>query len=175
MKKSRKNEGLEKRSEDLVEPLPETDEQWMRIALAEAGRAERAGEVPVGAVIVREGGLLAKAGNGSISLKDPSAHAEILAIRAAAAVVGNYRLPETTLYVTLEPCLMCAGAILHARIGRLVFGAADPKGGAAVSLYRIFEDRRLNHMVAVTGGVLQAECSEILSGFFQEKRLMGMP
>ena len=175
MKKSRKNEGLEKRSEDLVEPLPETDEQWMRIALAEAGRAERAGEVPVGAVIVREGGLLAKAGNSSISLKDPSAHAEILAIRAAAAVVGNYRLPETTLYVTLEPCLMCAGAILHARIGRLVFGAADPKGGAAVSLYRIFEDRRLNHMVAVTGGVLQAECSEILSGFFQEKRLMGMP
>ena len=147
----------------------------MRIALAEAGRAGRAGEVPVGAVIVREGGLLAKAGNSSISLKDPSAHAEILAIRAAAAVVGNYRLPETTLYVTLEPCLMCAGAILHARIGRLVFGAADPKGGAAVSLYRIFEDRRLNHMVAVTGGVLQAECSEILSGFFQEKRLMGMP
>ena len=135
----------------------------------------RAGEVPVGAVIVREGGLLAKAGNRSISCKDPSAHAEILAIRAAAAAVGNYRLPETTLYVTLEPCLMCAGAILHARIGRLVFGAADPKGGAAVSLYRIFEDRRLNHMVAVTGGVLQTECSEILSGFFQEKRLMGMP
>ena len=175
MKKSRKNEGLEKRSGDLVEPLPDTDDQWMRIALAEAGRAERAGEVPVGAVIVREGGLLAKAGNSSISLKDPSAHAEILAIRAAAAAVGNYRLPETTLYVTLEPCLMCAGAILHARIGRLVFGAADPKGGAAASLYRIFEDRRLNHMVAVTGGVLQAECSEILSGFFQEKRLMGMP
>ena len=158
-----------------MEALPKTDDQWMRIALAEAGRAGRAGEVPVGAVIVREGGLLAKAGNSSISLKDPSAHAEILAIRAAAAVVGNYRLPETTLYVTLEPCLMCAGAILHARIGRLVFGAADPKGGAAVSLYRIFEDRRLNHMVAVTGGVLQAECSEILSGFFQEKRLMGMP
>ena len=158
-----------------MEPLPETDDHWMRIALAEAGRAGRAGEVPVGAVIVREGGLLAKAGNSSISLKDPSAHAEILAIRAAAAAVGNYRLPETTLYVTLEPCLMCAGAILHARIGRLVFGAADPKGGAAVSLYRIFEDRRLNHMVAVTGGVLQAKCSEILSGFFQEKRLMGMP
>ena len=120
MKKSRKNEGLEKRSGDLVEPLPETDDHWMRIALAEAGRAGRAGEVPVGAVIVREGGLLAKAGNSSISLKDPSAHAEILAIRAAAASVGNYRLPETTLYVTLEPCLMCAGAILHARIGRLV-------------------------------------------------------
>ena len=147
----------------------------MRIALAEARQAGRAGEVPVGAVIVREGGLLAKAGNRSISCKDPSAHAEILAIRAAAASVGNYRLPETTLYVTLEPCLMCAGAILHARIGRLVFGATDPKGGAAASLYRIFEDRRLNHMVAVTGGILQEECSEILSGFFQEKRLRGVP
>jgi tRNA(adenine34) deaminase len=150
----------------------QVDEKWMRIALAEAGRARKAGEVPVGAVIVRDGALLASAHNSPISLCDPSAHAEILAIRAAAAVAANYRLPGTTLYVTIEPCLMCAGAILHARIDRLVFGAADPKGGAAVSLWRLFEDRRLNHAVAVTEGVLREACAEILSGFFREKRLM---
>ena len=96
-------------------------------------------------------------------------------MRTAAAVIGNYRLTGTTLYVTLEPCLMCAGAMLHARIERLVFGAADPKGGAAVSLYRLFEDRRLNHAVAVTEGVLREACAEILSGFFREKRLIGSP
>jgi tRNA(adenine34) deaminase len=151
----------------------QADEGWMRIALSEAGRAREAGEVPVGAVIVRKGVLLASACNSPISLHDPSAHAEILAIRAAAAVVGNYRLTGTTLYVTLEPCLMCAGAILHARIERLVFGAADPKGGVAVSLWRLFEDRRLNHAVIVTEGILREACAEILSGFFQEKRLIG--
>jgi tRNA(adenine34) deaminase len=150
----------------------QVDEKWMRIALAEAGRAREGGEVPVGAVIVRDGALLASAHNSPISLCDPSAHAEILAIRAVAAVAENYRLPGTTLYVTLEPCLMCAGAILHARIERLVFGAADPKGGAAVSLWRLFEDRRLNHTVAVTEGILREPCAEILSGFFREKRLM---
>jgi len=158
-----------------MEAVLEADEKWMRIALAEAGRAREAGEVPVGAVIVRKGGLLASARNSPISLHDPSAHAEILVIRAAAAVVGNYRLAGTTLYVTLEPCLMCAGAILHARIERLVFGAADPKGGAAVSLYRLFEDRRLNHAVAVTEGILRKACADILSGFFQEKRLILPP
>jgi tRNA(adenine34) deaminase len=99
----------------------------------------------------------------------------MLAIRAAAAAAGNYRLPGTTLYVTLEPCLMCAGAIVHARIGRVVYGAADPKGGAAVSLWQIFADRRLNHTVAVTGGILREACAEILSGFFREKRLIGAP
>ena len=154
---------------------PEDDDKWMRIALAEAGLAREAGEVPVGALIVRDGVLLASARNSSISLQDPSAHAEILAIRAAAAAVGNYRLPGTTLYVTLEPCLMCAGAILHARIERLVFGTADPKGGAAVSLYRLFEDHRLNHTVAVTEGILRKACAEILSGFFQGKRLILPP
>ena len=143
----------------------------MRIALAEAQRAREAGEVPVGAVIVRGGAFLAGGRNSQILLNDPSAHAEILAIRAAAAAAGNYRLAGTTLYVTLEPCIMCAGAILHARIERLVFGAADPKGGAAVSLYRLFEDRRLNHAVAVTEGILREACAEILSGFFREKRL----
>jgi tRNA(adenine34) deaminase len=158
-----------------METAPETDEKWMRIALAEAGRALDAGEVPVGAVIVRDGAFLASAHNSPISLHDPSAHAEILAIRAAAAVAANYRLPGTTLYVTIEPCLMCAGAILHARIERLVFGAADPKGGAAVSLWRLFEDPRLNHTIAITEGILREACAEILSGFFREKRLIVPP
>lgn len=158
-----------------METVLEGDEKWMRIALAEAERARDAGEVPVGAVLVRKGGLLASARNSPISLHDPSAHAEILAIRAAAAAVGNYRLPGTTLYVTLEPCLMCAGAILHARIARLVFGAADPKGGATVFLGRLFEDRRLNHEVTVTEGILREACAEILSRFFREKRLIVPP
>jgi tRNA(adenine34) deaminase len=158
-----------------LETLLETDEKWMRIALAEAERARDAGEVPVGAVIVRDGEFLSGGCNSQILLNDPSAHAEILAIRAAADASGNYRLAGTTLYVTLEPCLMCAGAILHARIERLVFGAADPKGGAAVSLYRLFEDRRLNHAVAVTEGILREACAEILSGFFRGKRLIGSP
>ena len=152
---------------------PQVDEKWMQVALAEAARAGESGEVPVGAVIVRDGELLASAHNSPISLRDPTAHAEILAIRAAAANLANYRLAGTTLYVTLEPCLMCAGAMIHARIGRLVFGAADPKGGAVVSLGRIFDDRRLNHVVAVTEGILKERCSEILSGFFREKRLIG--
>lgn len=147
----------------------------MRAALAEAGRAREAGEVPVGAVIVRGGERLAAAHNQPIALRDPSAHAELVAIRRAATAVGNYRLAGTTLYVTLEPCLMCAGAILHARIDRLVFGTADPKNGAVVSLYRLFEDRRFNHTVSVTGGVLREECGKILSGFFREKRLASAP
>jgi len=158
-----------------METLLETDERWMRTALAEAGQAREAGEAPVGAVIVRNGERLAAAHNHPIALHDPSAHAELLAIRRAAVAVGNYRLPGTTLYVTLEPCLMCAGAILHARIDRLVFGAADPKNGAVVSLYRLFDDRRFNHAVSVTEGVLRAACGEILSGFFREKRLTSPP
>jgi tRNA(adenine34) deaminase len=153
----------------------ETDEKWMRLALEEAVLALESEEVPVGAVIVRGEQLLAQAHNSPITLNDPSAHAEILAIRRAAAVLGNYRLAGTTLYVTLEPCLMCAGAILHARIGRIVFGAADPKGGSVVSLYRLFDDRRLNHTVAVTEGILQEACAEILSGFFRAKRLISSP
>jgi tRNA(adenine34) deaminase len=153
----------------------EIDEKWMELALEEAALAREAGEVPVGAVIVRGEELLVRAHNRPISLHDPSAHAEILAIRRAAAAAGNYRLAGTTLYVTLEPCIMCAGAIIHARIERLVFGAADPKNGAAVSLYRLFEDRRVNHAVAVTGGVLREACAEILSGFFREKRLTSSP
>ncbi len=158
-----------------METLLEADEKWMRIALTEAARAREAGEVPIGAVVVRDGDLLAAAHNSPISLHDPSAHAELLAIRRAADAVGNYRLPGTTLYVTLEPCLMCAGAILHARVERLVFGAADPKNGAVASLFRLLDDRRLNHIVSVTEGILRDECSEILSGFFREKRLASPP
>jgi len=147
------------------------DEQFMRLALAEARVAMEAGEVPVGAVVVRGGEVIASAHNSPVGLRDPSAHAELLALRKAAAVDGNYRLAGTTLYVTIEPCLMCAGALVHARVSRLVFGAADPKGGAAVSLYRVLEDARLNHRVEVAGGVLAAECGEVLSRFFREKRL----
>lgn len=147
------------------------DEQYMRRALAEARKALAAGEVPVGAVIVRGDEVIASAHNGPVCLSDPSAHAEILALRRAAAAVGNYRLAGTTLYVTIEPCLMCAGALVHARVARLVFGATDPKGGAVVSLYRVLGDARLNHRIDVTGGVLSAECGEILSRFFREKRL----
>jgi tRNA(adenine34) deaminase len=147
------------------------DEEFMRLALAEAEKALLAGEVPVGAVMVRGGALIASAHNGPVGLKDPSAHAEILALRRAAAAEGNYRLAGTTLYVTIEPCLMCAGALVHARVSRLVFGATDPKGGAVVSLYGVLQDTRLNHRVDVTGGVLREACSEILSRFFREKRL----
>ena len=147
----------------------------MQLALEEAFLAREADEVPVGAVIVRGQELLARAHNSPITLSDPSAHAEVLAIRRAGSLLGNYRLAGTTLYVTLEPCLMCAGAILQARIGRIVFGAVDPKGGAAVSLYRLFDDRRLNHTVAVTEGVLREACTEILSGFFRTKRLLSPP
>ena len=147
------------------------DEEFMRLALAEAEKALLAGEVPVGAVVVRGGEVIASAHNGPVGLKDPSAHAEILALRRAAAAEGNYRLAGATLYVTIEPCLMCAGALIHARVSRLVFGASDPKGGAVVSLYGVLQDARLNHRVDVTGGVLREACSEILSRFFREKRL----
>lgn len=147
------------------------DEEFMRLALAEAEKALLAGEVPVGAVIVRGGEVIASAHNGPVGLKDPSAHAEILTLRRAAAAEGNYRLAGATLYVTIEPCLMCAGALIHARVSRLVFGASDPKGGAVVSLYGVLQDARLNHRVDVTGGVLREACSEILSRFFREKRL----
>ncbi len=147
------------------------DEHFMRLALAEAKKAMEAGEVPVGAVVVRGEDVIASAHNGPVGLRDPSAHAEILALRKAAAAEDNYRLAGTTLYVTIEPCLMCAGALIHSRVSRLVFGAADPKGGAVVSLFRVLEDGRLNHRVEVAGGVLGAECGEILSRFFREKRL----
>jgi tRNA(adenine34) deaminase len=154
-----------------VEDPVNQDEKFMAIALEEAEAAIRKGEVPVGAVIVLDEDILATAHNSPIALSDPSAHAEILVLRGAAGRLGNYRLTGTTLYVTVEPCIMCVGAIVHARISRLVYGASDPKNGGVVSLYRILEDRRLNHAVEVKTGVLEGVCAELLSRFFQEKRI----
>lgn len=149
----------------------EQDSQFMQLALQEAVKAQEQGEVPVGAVIVDETGMvLAKSGNRSIMDHDPSGHAEMVAIRAAGQKRTNYRLLNTTLYVTVEPCVMCAGAMVHARIGRLVFGAPDPKAGAVMSCYRIGGDNKLNHQLQVEGGLLAAECSELLSAFFKKKR-----
>ncbi len=148
----------------------EKEEYFMRLALAEAEMAWRKGEVPVGAVVVLEGEVIASAGNSPISLADPTAHAEILAIRSAARRMGNYRLTDCDLYVTLEPCLMCAGALVHARIRRLVFGAADPKGGACGTLYDIPGDIRLNHRVEVVAGMLEEESSSMLRAFFRARR-----
>jgi tRNA(adenine34) deaminase len=142
----------------------------MKMAIDEAESALAWGEVPVGAVITMGDEVLAKAHNSPILMQDPTAHAEILAIRKAAEIRENYRLGGATLYVTIEPCVMCAGAIIHARIERLVFGAADLKGGA-LSLYGIPGDKKLNHSVAITGGILAEECGEILSRFFRGKRI----
>ena len=147
------------------------DEIYMDMALEEAGAAQADGEVPVGAVLVRRGEILSRAHNRPIAFCDPCAHAEILAIRAAAHNLGNYRLNGATLYVTLEPCAMCCGAIIQARIARLVFGARDAKGGAVVSLYQLLADSRLNHQVAVTEGIRREICAEIIGGFFRQKRL----
>jgi tRNA(adenine34) deaminase len=150
--------------------LDSEDAQFMRIALEEAGMAGKEGEVPIGAVLVLGGEVIGRGRNRPITLADPSAHAEILALREGAARVKNYRLPGSTLYVTLEPCVMCTGAILQARVGRLVFGAEDPKGGAVSSLFSLLEDPRLNHRVEVVSGVLRDECRELLQRFFQERR-----
>jgi len=146
------------------------DEDFMRVALALAEQARGAGEVPIGAVVVRDGVVIGSGFNSPIGRHDPSAHAEILALRAAAAASGNYRLIGCTLYVTLEPCVMCSGAILHARIGHVVYGAPDPKTGACGSVLNLFADDRLNHHTAVTGGMLAEECGRMLKGFFQERR-----
>jgi tRNA(adenine34) deaminase len=146
------------------------DEQWMRQALALAGRAEAEGEVPVGALVVRDGTLLGEGWNRPIAAHDPTAHAEILALRAAAAAASDYRLGGATLYVTLEPCPMCAAAIVHARIARLVFGAWDPRQGAAGSAFNLPASDATNHRVDVFGGVLSAECGALLRGFFAGRR-----
>ncbi len=151
------------------------DQEFMRIALEEAREAFRKDEVPVGAVLVHEGKIVARAHNSPITLSDPSAHAEMLVLRQAAEAVGNYRLTGAELYVTLEPCVMCAGAILQARIARVIFGARDPKSGAVSSLYEILADARFNHQVTVTEGILKEECGEIISRFFREKRITSPP
>jgi tRNA(adenine34) deaminase len=146
------------------------DVHWMRHAQLLAHRAEAAGEVPVGAVIVRGDRVLGEGWNRPIGTHDPSAHAEIVALRAAAAVDENYRVLDTTLYVTLEPCVMCAGAIVHARVSRLVFGAWDPKAGAVSSVYDVIAAPRLNHRLAWRGGVLEDECAQLLRAFFRRRR-----
>jgi len=150
--------------------LTKTDETFMSAALKEAEKAARKGEVPVGAVIVREGRVIARGHNKREMANDPAAHAELLAIRAAAKKLGSWRLSATTLYVTLEPCLMCMGAIILARVPRLVFGAFDPKAGACGSLYDISGDKRLNHRVHVSSGVLGTESQEALKDFFRRLR-----
>jgi len=146
------------------------DERWMDLARAEAERAAAAGEVPVGAVVVLEGRVIGRGHNESVKLHDPTAHAEVLALRAAGRETRNYRLAGATLYATIEPCAMCCGALLHARVARLVFGAADPKAGAVQSLHHLLEDPRLNHQVTVTAGVRGAECGTRLAEFFRARR-----
>jgi tRNA(adenine34) deaminase len=148
------------------------DEDWMRRALLLAERAAAEGEVPVGAVLVRDGEMVGRGRNRPIAENDPSAHAEIHALRDAGRRLGNYRLPGTTLYVTLEPCPMCAGALIHARVRRVLFGAADPKSGACGSVFDLLpSDARFNHRTDCTGGLLAAECSELLRNFFRSCRL----
>lgn len=146
------------------------DESFMRAAIAEAKVAASAGEVPVGALVVQGGEVIGRGLNRPVQSNDPTAHAEIVALRAAAEAIRNYRLNDTTLYVTLEPCAMCAGAMLHARISRLVFGAYDPKAGAAGSVLDLCDDRRLNHRIEVNGGLLEDQCSGLLKAFFAAKR-----
>ncbi len=148
----------------------EQDRLWMHEALLEARRAEQAGEVPVGAVLVRDGEELARGWNHPIGAADPTVHAEIHALRAAAARAGNYRLTGTTLYVTLEPCVMCVGALVHARVARLVYAASEPRTGAVASCFRLLEPGLHNHDVSWQGGVLAEESAELLRGFFRSRR-----
>ncbi|MGL4638236.1 MAG: tRNA adenosine(34) deaminase TadA [Shewanella sp.] len=152
------------------ELVVEQDKHWMQVAMAQAAKAEAAGEVPVGAVLVKDGRQIALGYNLSISQHDPCAHAEILCLRAAGQVVENYRLIGATLYVTLEPCAMCAGAMVHSRIARVVFGAADAKTGAAGSVVNLLQHPAFNHQVEVTSGVLAQECADQLSQFFKRRR-----
>ena len=150
-----------------------SDAEFMTAAIALAGEALEAGEVPVGAVVAKGGKVIGAGFNAPISRHDPSAHAEIQAMRAAATVLGNYRLAGCTLFVTLEPCSMCAGAIMHARIERLVFGAADPKTGACGSVVNLFAEARLNHHTVVEAGLMAQQCGELLTNFFRQRRVAG--
>ena len=147
------------------------DTDFMQMALDLARQAALNGEVPVGAIIVKDGAIIGRGSNAPIGLHDPTAHAEIIAMRAAAQHLGNYRLVDCTLYVTLEPCAMCSGAMQHARIARLVYGASDPKTGACGSVINLMNEPKLNHHCEVLGGVLADECGAILSAFFKQRRL----
>lgn len=147
------------------------DEDFMRMAMALAAEAASLGEVPVGALVVKDGVVIGKGRNAPISLSDPTAHAEIQAMRAAAQHLGNYRLVDCTLYVTLEPCAMCSGAIQHARVARLVYGASDPKTGCCGSVVNLMAEQKLNHHCEVSSGTLADECGALLSDFFRQRRL----
>lgn len=148
----------------------DADVDFMRLALDEARAAAAAGEVPIGAILVLEGKVIARAGNRTIRDIDPTAHAEIVILRAAARTLQNYRLTGATLYVTLEPCIMCAGAMVQARISRLVYGADEPKGGAVQSCFELLSEARLNHQVEITAGILATESAALLISFFAERR-----
>ena len=148
----------------------ELDQQYMRMAIEQAQLAAQSGEVPVGAVLVRDGQVISKAFNKPIANHDPSAHAEMLALREAALADENYRIPGTTLYVTLEPCAMCSGAMLHARVDRVVYGAPDPKTGAAGSVLNLFSSKQINHQTSVEGGIMSEECGQLLRDFFKGRR-----
>jgi tRNA(adenine34) deaminase len=148
----------------------ELDQQYMRMAIEQAQLAAQAGEVPVGAVLVKDSQVIAKAFNKPIANHDPSAHAEMLTLREAALAQENYRIPGSTLYVTLEPCAMCSGAMLHARIDRVVYGAPDPKTGAAGSVIDLFASKQINHQTSVEGGIMSEECGQLLRDFFKGRR-----
>ena len=148
-----------------------THETWMEQAFREAEKAFEKGEVPIGAVIVEQDRIIGRGHNMVERLQDPTAHAEVLALRAASRALGNYRLPNTTLCVTIEPCIMCMGALLHARVARIVFGAKDPKWGGAGTHYNLAADTGLNHTIDVQGGLLENECRELMQDFFRTKRL----
>ncbi len=157
-------------SDDYADTFDEQDKRWMAEALFLAQRAGQEDEVPIGAVVVREGEIIGRGWNRNIGLNDPTAHAEILAMREAGAKVGNHRLPGCSLYVTLEPCPMCAGAMIHARLARVVFGADDPKTGAAGGVFDLLGNPAHNHIVSVAGGCLAEECSVLLKDFFRQRR-----
>jgi tRNA(adenine34) deaminase len=148
----------------------ESDEDYMDLALAEASKAGAGGEVPVGALIISEGVVIGRGFNQPISSRDPTAHAEIVALREAALHQGNYRLSNAVMYCTVEPCMMCAGAIIHARVARLIFGTPDPKAGSAGSIYNVLTDPRMNHRVDVISGVREDECAALLREFFAKRR-----
>lgn len=150
--------------------MENVDEHWMQLALDQAQLAADSDEVPVGAVLVKDNQLIASGFNQPISSCDPSAHAEIVVLRAAAKRLSNYRLPGTTLYVTIEPCTMCVGAMIHARVERVVFGAPEPRAGALISAARLLEGAQFNHRIAVHGGVLAGECAAVIQQFFRRKR-----
>ena len=152
------------------EPVENLDEFWMSFALAEAQQAYRAGEVPIGAVVVMQGEIIGRGRNQPISSCDPTAHAEIIALREAAQKIGNYRLSEATIYVTIEPCAMCAGALVNARIKHLVYGAAEARTGAVSSIFQLCSHRSLNHHVEITAGVREADCKQLMQAFFKARR-----